>query len=154
MEMRRMIVGLVICLLFISMLSLGCFEESNGKKKNKAPTADAGEDIEVLTLTEIQFDASNSEDPDGKIVEYEWDFGDYKNPLGGQPMADNERPTTFITGCGRVETHQGTPSGWDLAELAIRGLCDVLLAHRLGATLFAMPKFADRFQIYPRDPRR
>ena len=94
MVMRKFIVVLVICIL-LSSLTLGCYEDSGGKKKNKEPTANAGLDLEVLSLTEIQFDGTNSNDPDGKLVEYEWDFGDYKNP-SQDTSTDSEPKYTFI----------------------------------------------------------
>jgi PKD repeat protein len=72
---------------------MGCFEDS-GTKKNKSPTADAGEDIEVLSMTEIQFDGSGSKDPDGKIAEYEWDFADPKGS-GKDYSSDPEPKYTY-----------------------------------------------------------
>ena len=81
--MRRWIAGLVVCLLLVSSLFLGCIEDSSDDDKeqpNKPPIADAGEDVVVTTLTEIQFNATNSSDPDGSIVSYFWDFNDPNNP--------------------------------------------------------------------------
>ena len=51
---------------------------------NQAPVADAGPDMSVDAGQAIELDASGSIDPDGQIVEFEWDFGD-----GSQP-ADTE----------------------------------------------------------------
>ena len=36
------------------------------------------------TNTDFDFDASNSDDPDGKIAEFKWDFGDGKKASGKQ----------------------------------------------------------------------
>lgn len=101
MVMRRLVIGLIIVLLFFSSLTLGCFEDSGGKKKNKAPIADAGSDFEVLTMTEVQFDGSNSSDPDGKIVSYEWDFSDHKNP--GQDTSTDMLPEYTYNYPGQYE---------------------------------------------------
>ncbi len=83
--MRRKIVVFIICLLILSSLTftMGCFEDpddsddSDKKKPNNSPHADAGEDITIPTMTEIQFNSTNSSDPDGSIVSYSWDFGDH-----------------------------------------------------------------------------
>jgi len=42
---------------------------------NAPPLAAAGTD-QVITSSEMTFDGAASKDPDGKIVAYEWDFGD------------------------------------------------------------------------------
>ena len=44
------------------------------------PLAEAGPDQTAIKDTSVSFDASASEDPDGEIVGYEWDFGD-GNPI-------------------------------------------------------------------------
>jgi PKD repeat protein len=44
-----------------------------------APVADAGPDQRVEVGETVQFDGSNSYDPDGFIVKYEWDFGNRSN---------------------------------------------------------------------------
>ncbi|MDI6708628.1 MAG: PKD domain-containing protein, partial [Candidatus Thermoplasmatota archaeon] len=49
---------------------------------NLPPVADAGRDQITLTYIIITFDGSNSYDPDGNIVSYEWDFGDSENASG------------------------------------------------------------------------
>lgn len=43
---------------------------------NAAPVAAAGQDLLTCPATEIAFDAGKSVDPDGRIVSYQWDFGD------------------------------------------------------------------------------
>ncbi|WP_119462357.1 PKD domain-containing protein [Rhodospirillaceae bacterium SYSU D60014] len=42
---------------------------------NAPPIARAGDD-QIVTSSEVRFDATASEDPDGKIARYAWDFGD------------------------------------------------------------------------------
>jgi PKD repeat protein len=43
---------------------------------NLAPVADAGGPYSSMAGVEIQFDGSGSNDPDGSIVAYKWEFGD------------------------------------------------------------------------------
>jgi PKD repeat protein len=81
--LNKGIIGLVILLLILSSLTLGCFDDSGDddeKKPNKPPVADAGDDIDVLSQTLIYFSGSNSSDPDGEIVSFDWNFDDYNNP--------------------------------------------------------------------------
>ncbi len=50
--------------------------------ENRPPVADAGSDRTVAANSTVLFDASNSYDPDGTIVSYEWDFGDNTTATG------------------------------------------------------------------------
>jgi len=52
--------------------------------ENAAPIAEAGEDRGGLVGEPVAFDASASEDPDGEIVSWRWDFGDDDGALGEQ----------------------------------------------------------------------
>jgi PKD repeat protein len=52
---------------------------------NLLPIADAGPDQRVDVGKNVQFDGSGSYDPDGFIVNYEWDFGDGANGTGVAP---------------------------------------------------------------------
>lgn len=85
--MRRRIIGLVICLILLSSIVLGCLEDPDDgvkdkdkDKPNQIPNADAGDDVKALSMTEIQFNGTNSTDADGTIVSYYWEFGDHTNP--------------------------------------------------------------------------
>jgi peptidoglycan/xylan/chitin deacetylase (PgdA/CDA1 family) len=50
--------------------------------------------------------------------------------------------------CEQVDrlASQGGPATWDLGERAIRGYCETLEAHGLGATLFVVPQAAARYR--------
>ncbi len=48
---------------------------------NYPPVADAGLD-QLVSVSEVHFDASGSYDEDGEIIKYDWDFGDGKAGAG------------------------------------------------------------------------
>lgn len=60
---------------------------------NQAPTADAGPDQDVAQDDNAQFDGGGSEDSDGTIATYEWDFGD-----GTDPVASAQASITHVYG--------------------------------------------------------
>ncbi len=77
---QRFLVGLGV-LVFLSLA--GCSPVTPPPEPNKAPTAELeATPTEGFAPLTVQFDASKSKDPDGKITEYRWDFGDGATEAG------------------------------------------------------------------------
>ena len=74
---------------------------------NQAPQADAGGPYEGEVGVPVQFDGSNSTDPDGIIVNRDWNFGD------DSPVANGETPSHTYTepGLYNVTHYVGDSSG-------------------------------------------
>jgi PKD repeat protein len=65
---------------------------------NQPPVADAGPSVDGVVGEEVSFDASGSEDPDGEITRYDWNFGDgtgFRTDLGPTPSYTYSRPDTY-----------------------------------------------------------
>ena len=58
-----------------------CYQELNNP-----PVADAGGPYEGIQGEELTFDGTGSEDSDGEIVEYAWDFADESTGTGAAPV--------------------------------------------------------------------
>jgi PKD repeat protein len=79
---------------------------------NLPPTADAGGPYRGDEGVAVDFDGSASEDPDGTIAQYDWDFGDGNTAINGGPtpsnnyaVADNYQVTlTVIDDGGKTDT--------------------------------------------------
>ena len=61
---------------------------------NQEPTADAGPS-QLVSSSEVRFDGTKSEDPDGTIVEYVWNFGDGSSGSGPAPVHTYGNPGTY-----------------------------------------------------------
>lgn len=62
---------------------------------NEFPIANAGPDRTAAVNEQLQFDGSLSSDPDGRIVEYDWSFGDGFSASGPQVSHSYNREGTF-----------------------------------------------------------
>jgi PKD repeat protein len=65
---------------------------------NQAPIAEAGADMIVALNTPqalARFDGSKSRDPDGKVIRYEWDFGDGTKDVGIKTEHLYTKPGTY-----------------------------------------------------------
>ncbi len=74
---------------------------------NAPPVAEAGEN-QVVTASEVRFDARASRDPDGKIVAYSWDFGDGSQGSGASPVHVYSRPGLYQATLSVIDD-SGTP---------------------------------------------
>ncbi|NOX18420.1 MAG: PKD domain-containing protein [Chlorobi bacterium] len=62
---------------------------------NAAPVADAGKDIRCAANETILFDGSQSVDPDGNIMSYEWNLGDGSKASGQKITHKYNRPGKY-----------------------------------------------------------
>ncbi len=74
---------------------------------NHPPKADAGPDAVAAPGEKVLFDASASQDPDGKLIAYYWEFGDGNRDKGIQVSHAFRRSGVFISTL-RVEDDSGT----------------------------------------------
>ncbi|MGD9170414.1 MAG: PKD domain-containing protein, partial [Candidatus Thiodiazotropha sp.] len=62
---------------------------------NLAPTSDAKGPYSAKVNEAVQFDGSGSQDPDGSIAAYDWDFGDGSSGSGSNPTHSYSEPGTY-----------------------------------------------------------
>jgi PKD repeat protein len=78
---------------------------------NALPVADAGFDQVAAPGEWLSFDGTRSEDPDGEIERFAWDFGDGAKSDEAQPQHAYEKPGTY-----RVELVVHDDSGHEAAQ--------------------------------------
>ncbi len=71
------------------------FRVDVAQKPNLAPVADAGRNRTALTGEGLSFDAGGSDDADGNIIAYRWDFGDGTKSSKRQVSHAFQRPGTY-----------------------------------------------------------
>jgi PKD repeat protein len=81
------------------------------------PVALAGDNREVCSGQPILFDASQSVDPDGGLLRYEWDFGDGDRSELINPTKTYEQPGAYPVTLS-VRNGTGTEWGRDVARIA------------------------------------
>jgi len=62
---------------------------------NRVPEAEAGPDITVAPGETVRFDGSASNDPDGRLIAFDWDFGDGSSASGPAPTHIFKAPGTY-----------------------------------------------------------
>jgi hypothetical protein len=75
---------------------------------NSPPIADAGEDRVVLPNDSMEFNGSDSYDPDGEIVAYVWDFGDGSNATGCYVTHRYALGGTYLVTLTVTDSHNAT----------------------------------------------
>ncbi|MCP4696699.1 MAG: PKD domain-containing protein [Gammaproteobacteria bacterium] len=84
---------------------------------NQPPTAKAGEDQHV-TASEVYFDGSRSQDADGAITAWRWDFGDGQQGMGAQTVHIYRHPGRYPVQL-TVTDDSGTSSQYDSDSLEV-----------------------------------
>lgn len=84
---------------------------------NAPPVAEAGPNQRV-TQSEVVFDASGSTDVDGRIVAYEWTFGDGQSGKGERTTHVYAAPGTYRVGL-RIADDSPTPRNTDEDDLEV-----------------------------------
>jgi PKD repeat protein len=79
------------------------------RPQNYAPTAKPGAGYYTWANTSITFDGSASNDPDGTIASYSWNFGDGGTAMGMQPPYTYKAPGTYTVTL-TVTDDEGQPS--------------------------------------------
>ena len=87
---------------------------------NQLPIANAGGPHNAPTGTAIQFNASASNDPDGTIVNYQWNFGDGATGSGVSPTHTYSSPGTYTVGLTVTDNSGGTNSASATATITNR----------------------------------
>ncbi|UCG69571.1 MAG: PKD domain-containing protein, partial [Thermoplasmata archaeon] len=94
--MRRKLLSITVCMLLVlgALISVDIgLEVIIISQANSPPVADAGPDQTVNVWETVQFDGSNSYDPESNIT-FEWDFGD------GSPFNIDMNPTHIYQAIG------------------------------------------------------
>jgi hypothetical protein len=85
---RRHLVAALIALALVGVVVLVVFwprgPQPHPALANKPPTAEFTHEASGTRPHTLQFDATKSNDPDGKLTTYEWDFGDGQTAEGAQ----------------------------------------------------------------------
>jgi len=99
---------------------LGFFagDEDSHQPTNQKPVADAGGDYYGTVNESIRFDASQSRDPDGEIVEYIWDFGDGSTGKGKVVTHSYSTPGNYTVTLTVVDDDGAEDSDTTLAHIS------------------------------------
>ncbi|MFH1724484.1 MAG: SBBP repeat-containing protein [Elusimicrobiota bacterium] len=86
---------------------------------NIPPTADAGPDRTILVGVPVEFDGSGSEDPDGSIVSYDWEFADSLATASGVTVSHSFSAAGLFTATLTVTDDAGA-EGADTAVVTVQ----------------------------------
>lgn len=86
------------------------FTKSGGELPNQGPTAAFSSQVDNLTA---QFDSSGSNDPDGSIASYAWDFGDGSTSTQANPSHVYADPGTYTVRLTVTDNDGATSSTQD-----------------------------------------
>lgn len=117
---------------------------------NQPPAASGGFTVSGWNVT---FDASDSTDPDGTIVEYRWDWGDGRSEVTAVPAAEHAYPAggTYVVtltvvdddGATNTETFnvnvEGRPAGPPIPRFWAAGMALLVVAALLVASTRIRP---------------
>jgi PKD repeat protein len=87
-------------------------------KMNQQPVAKAGEDIISEAEQTLTFDGSASQDPDGKIERYIWNFGDGTRGIGKTVTHAYKRSNHYIVTL-RVEDNSDSPCNFGIDKIEV-----------------------------------
>jgi PKD repeat protein len=101
--------------------SVGAGDRLNLTIANRRPDA-AGAYVpqNATSGTAVQFDARQSSDPDGRIVEYQWAFGDGSRKFGPRPQHVYNRSGTYNATLTVTDEHGATGTTTATVEIANR----------------------------------
>lgn len=88
--------------------------------ENRPPNATTRALGNVTSGTPMQFSAGGSTDPDGRIVEYEWDFDDGSQAFGRTPRHAYEQPGTYDVTLTVTDEHGAVDTANTTIEIANR----------------------------------
>jgi PKD repeat protein len=83
---------------------------------NLPPEADAGDSVSGKVRRDITFDGTDSRDPDGTIVAYDWDFGDGNTGTGPNPTHSYADAGKYLVTLSVTDNDGATSSDVTLAD--------------------------------------
>lgn len=94
-------------------------EDGMQVRLNERPVADAGPDQLGVPGQTLTFDGAGSFDPDGRLVEYRWDFGDGSGASGVRVTHVYDRPGRYDVGL-EVRDDSGHATAFATADALVR----------------------------------